>query len=182
MSESPRSSQASVSESTAPQPSGILRRQEAADDDASPSLASIRSEATTPRQGPRRPTANNIPKPQPLFPPAPSSLKHLPFPTPKQPSKCPLFCCFYTEFDNKVLSVASQLYELDTRRNRSSRATNQDPRCIRHFKHGQSTSKDFCSAAPTSRFSQQHGIVTTVLDFHHNNGRPHRSRRLSFYF
>jgi hypothetical protein len=29
-------------------------------------------------------------------------LKQLVPPTPRQPSKCPLFCCFYAEFDNKV--------------------------------------------------------------------------------
>lgn len=30
------------------------------------------------------------------------SLRSIPLPTPKTPSKCPLFCCFYAEFDNKV--------------------------------------------------------------------------------
>lgn len=117
MSEALHTSQSSSLSESVP----VLRRQGSAvtststlpDDDASPSLPSIRSEATTPRQGPKRPTRTPIdtialPVPKQaqesehISPTCPPNLKSLPFPTPKQPSKCPLFCCFYAEFDNKL--------------------------------------------------------------------------------
>ncbi len=83
-------------------------------DAASPSLLSIRSEASTPRQGARkvatpftkRPATKNsstettraLPLPENNFP----HLQKRTVPIPKHPSRCPLFCCFYAEFDIKV--------------------------------------------------------------------------------
>jgi hypothetical protein len=94
-----------------PLPDSInLRRAEAASftsqdyqEDASP----IPSEATTPRQGPRQPRKiplDDVSMPKATKQPRPASSlpTKLVIPTPKQPSKCPLFCCFYAEFDNKV--------------------------------------------------------------------------------
>lgn len=82
---------------------------------SSPSLLSIRSEASTPRQGTRKVatpvTKRSILKgsssdiPRPSIPLQETHFPHLQkktLPIPKNPSRCPLFCCFYAEFDIKV--------------------------------------------------------------------------------
>jgi Nitrogen permease regulator 2 len=73
---------------------------------ASPSILSRKSSiTTTPRQHNRRVMEERkIPSKliigsSPKIPTTPAS--H-PLPTPRQPSKCPLLCCFYAEFDIKV--------------------------------------------------------------------------------
>lgn len=78
--------------------------------DDSVSVASRRSQddVLTPKLGSRKPSASlYLPdRKMPVSPPSPAKLvKPLPtapLPRPKHPSKCPLFCCFYAEFDNTV--------------------------------------------------------------------------------
>ena len=79
---------------------------------SSPSLISVRSEASTPRQGGRKTpiikrsvvktnlseNAKPVPFQETNFP----HLQKRTVPVPKNPSRCPLFCCFYAEFDIKV--------------------------------------------------------------------------------
>lgn len=67
----------------------------------SPSVASTRSLENTPRQQNLAPAP---PKGLVDRPPKLTSfgLGSLPLPKPRDPAKCPLFCCFYAEFDNKV--------------------------------------------------------------------------------
>lgn len=81
---------------------------------SSPSLLSIRSEASTPRQGARKVatpfTKRSIVKSSSPEIARPFHLQETNFPhlqkrtlpVPKNPSRCPLFCCFYAEFDIKV--------------------------------------------------------------------------------
>lgn len=82
---------------------------------SSPSLLSIRSEASTPRQGTKKiatpvkkrsvQKTNSTETVQPASFPQETNFAYpqkKTLPIPKNPSQCPLFCCFYAEFDIKV--------------------------------------------------------------------------------
>lgn len=85
----------------------ILEEEPRNSDVESPSLVSVRSEATTPRLGSRQ-DGHNLVSDQPTLNTKESSHKSSPVihrrpcPKPKAPSQCPLLCCFFAEFDNKV--------------------------------------------------------------------------------
>jgi len=65
----------------------------------SPSLPSLRSAENTPRQHNNRSKSIHTAQNRKIFD---VKIAQLPLPLPRDPTQCPLFCCFYAEFDNRA--------------------------------------------------------------------------------